>query len=1077
MSRAAVLALSLSLALAPTLFAVEAPLPRHPAPSPDGSQIAFSWQGDIWLVPAVGGQARRVTAHPAAERFPVWSRDGRFIAFASERYGNLDVFVMPTDGSSEPRRLTFASVDDVPTAFDAAGDGVLFTSRRDESTRRMPAIYRVPLVGGTETLVQAALGWWATPSADGSALAYVRGDTEWTRRGYRGSANRDLWLHRSSGEDLQLTDFEGDDDRPGWVDDRTLAFLSARAGRKNLFLLDLTSREARQLTFHDGSDVRFPRLSADGRLLAYEFEDAIWTVPAAGGEPHRLRVDVPADQVRNPRRRVRATDGATELAVSPDGKLAAFVVHGDVFVTAVVSKDDQAIAAPPTVQVTATPERERDISWSPDGARLLFASERGGFADLHTARPADEATPWTESFEFPVERLTSSPEHDHSARFSPDGKLVAFVRGKGTLVVAAADGSGEKVLLEHWEAPVCEWSPDGRWLACSVTDQDYNSEIWVLSAAGGEPYNLSRHPDEDVDPRWSPDGKRLVWATKRHGSSFDVWGAWLTRVDHERTPAEWLKYWMEKDRPKDKGGDAGGREGAGTGAAGERAEPQLPEVKIDLDDLWERARPITDLPGDEGLGLVSLDGKRLVFAADHEGERDLYSVRWDGEDLERLTTGGQAPSEVQQERESKAVFYLDEGGHIRRVGLDGSAGDPVPFAARYEVSTAVERGMVFDEAWRALQEWFYDPAFHGVDWPAQRARYRPWALAASHDDDFADVLNLMLGELNASHMGYYPPDPADPGEVTGWLGAFFDPTAGGPGLLVREVLRDSPAAREDVRLAPGERLLAVNGRPVGEHDNVHAFLADTVRQRVVLTIRAADSSERRAVVVPVSFAEQRQLRYEEWSRQRRRIVDQRSGGRLGYIHIQGMSIPSFEGFERDLYAAASGKDGLIIDVRSNGGGWTTDYLLAVLAVRRHAFTVPRGGDPKVRAYPQDRLPLAAWTRPTLTLCNEESYSNAEIFSSAFRELGRGLVVGTPTFGAVISTGATTTLDEGTVRLPMRGWYVASTGANMENNGTRPDILVEQPPAEDTSADRDTQLERAVEALLAGLESDPRFGAW
>jgi tricorn protease len=339
------------------------------------------------------------------------------------------------------------------------------------------------------------------------------------------------------------------------------------------------------------------------------------------------------------------------------------------------------------------------------------------------------------------------------------------------------------------------------------------------------------------------------------------------------------------------------------------------------------------------------------------------------------------------------------------------------------------------------------------------------------------VLDMMLGELNASHMGYRPPNPAEEGEKTGWIGAVFDPTAGGPGILVREVLRDSPAARHDVRLEAGERLLAVNGQPVDERTNVYGLFADTVEQRLALTIRGLDGSERRAVVIPTGLSEERRRRYETWVRQRRALVDRLGSGRLGYLHIQGMSIPSFEEFERDLYAAASGKEGLVIDVRSNGGGWTTDYLLAVLEVRRHAFTVPRDGEVSQRAYPQDRLPLAAWTRPALTLCNEDSYSNAEIFSSAFRELGRGLVVGSPTFGAVISTDATDLLNGGTLRLPLRGWYVASSGAPMENNGVQPGVVVWQPPDEDFAADRDRQLERAVQEFLAGIDKDPRFGAW
>jgi tricorn protease len=291
------------------------------------------------------------------------------------------------------------------------------------------------------------------------------------------------------------------------------------------------------------------------------------------------------------------------------------------------------------------------------------------------------------------------------------------------------------------------------------------------------------------------------------------------------------------------------------------------------------------------------------------------------------------------------------------------------------------------------------------------------------------------------------------------------------------VLPHSPSWRTDVGIEAGDRLLAVDGTVLSDTTNVFSLLVDTVDERVRLAVLGRDGDERTVIVEPVSFREQRRLRYDEWVRERRRLVDEWSGGRLGYIHIQGMNIPSFEEFERGLYAAADGKDGLLIDVRSNGGGWTTDYLMAVLMVQRHAFTVPRGADPSIRAYPQSRLPLAAWTRPAAALCNQDSYSNAEIFSHAFQSLQRGPLVGAPTFGAVISTGGMRTLDGALVRLPGRGWYVAPTGANMENQGAVPDVVVWQPPAEDASKTSDTQLQRAVEVLMETLDSDPRAGAW
>ncbi len=1070
----------------------EAMLARHPAPSPDGREIAFSWQGDIWVVAAQGGRARRLTANPADERHPIWSRDGSRIAFSSNRHGNDDVFVVSLTGDAPPQRLSFACYADQPEDFTPDGKAVLFSSRRDESFRRPPSLYRVPLKGGTPALEQAALGRHARFSPDGQHLAFVRGETKIFRRGYRGSANREIWSRDPEGSYRQLTHFDGDDDFPNWVGNDGLLFLSSRNGRKNLFLSTLGSDAPRALTFFDDSAARFPRVSANGRLVAFEYQDAIYTLQLPDGKPERLVIELPPDRLRAEVERKRESTGASELVVRSDGKLAAFVVHGEIFVTAIRSKEDQQIAPSPTVRVTRNAARDAQPCWTTDGKRLVFTSEINGATGLYAAHPATGEKPedWLQAFDFEIEVLIDDPaSHESRARFSPDGKHLAFQRDKGQLVVAAADGSSPHVVFDSWNLGDFSWSPDGRWLAYNANDIEYNSEVYIVSAEGGTPYNLSRHPDNDSNARWSADGRRLIWLSKRHANTMDLWGVWLTREDEERSPEGWLALWSAQKgetpkknsaniKPDSDGKNQRKRKKNSDKTAATEDKKALPKLRIDFDGLWERTRSLTALDGDEGPALFVEEGKKILFTAQLAGERDLYAVRWDGSDLERLTTGGKAPVMLQLDKKGKTVYFLSQG-KISRVSLAGKPGDPIPFEARYEIDRRAEREIVLHEGWSALNTFFYDPDFHGIDWAAQREKYLPWAREASSDADFADVMNLMLGELNASHMGYYRGGrrPADQADHTGMIGALFDPEADGPGLAIREVLVGSPAARKDVALVPGEHLLAVGGRMLSPTTNVYELFVATEGVRTPMRVRGLDGKERRVTVVPISTSAQAQLRYRTWVKQRRALVDKLSGGRLGYLHIQSMSIPPFELFERDLFAAAHGKEGLLIDVRSNGGGWTTDYLMAVLNVRRHAFTVPRDADGTSRAYPQNRLPLAAWTRPAATLCDEASYSNAEIFSRAFKNLKRGLLIGTSTFGAVISTGGMQTLDGALVRLPTRGWYDGISGENQENHGVVPDIIVSRPPEQDTSICDDDQLATAVRALLASLPSDPRSKTW
>jgi len=726
------------------------------------------------------------------------------------------------------------------------------------------------------------------------------------------------------------------------------------------------------------------------------------------------------------------------------------------------------------------------FGWSPDGKKILFTSDRNGSDDLYLATLPEGEKSWIDVPSFAITQLTNSSDEEHSPQFSPDQTLIAFIRGKGDLMLMGVDGTNQRVFIPHWSTPEFAWSPDGKWIATANSDQEYNSEIWIQRIDETQAYNVSRHPDDDMSPSWSRDGKRLVWISKRHADTFDVWGVWLAQADHEKRPSDWLTYWKEaaktkngkgeKDDEKEKTDKKKKNDKKKVDEEVEKWEPDLPTMEIDTSRLWERVEAITNLKGDEFQSLTSQYCKWVFFSAEHEGERDLYRVRWDGGKIKKLTNGGQAPGQITLSNDGKAVFYLDNKGTMKRMDLEGSPGDPIPFRARYEVNLYEERAAAFDEGWRALNQWFYDPAFHSVNWEGVKNTYRKWAIEASCEQDFSDVMNMVVGELNASHSRYGSPNQSS-GEDTGWIGVVLDPRAGGPGLLVNHVVMDSPASRKDVGLKAGERILSVNGQFLESNTNIFEHLIDTLGTELFLEIQSAEGTVRKASLTPISTDVYQQLRYLEWVRQRKALVDKYSGGRLGYLHVQSMDIPSFESFERSLFAAAHGKDGLVIDVRSNGGGWTTDYLMAVLNVKRHAFTIPRDGDPAIKAYPQSRLPLAAWTRPAITLCNEDSYSNAEIFSHAFKELKRGLLVGMPTFGAVISTGGTRLINGGWIRLPLRGWYVAGSGMNMENNGAQPDIKIPQPPSEDTSSEVDTQLEKTVSVFLENLESDPRFGSW
>ncbi len=1161
----------------PTGRADELTLPRHPALSPDGTRLAFSHQGDIWVAAVADGRATRLTAHDAYDARPFFSPDGAKIAFLSERHGNYDLFVMPAEGG-KAERLTFHSESETLHGWTGESRLLIGAARDRRYARRAPGAWTVGLDGATP----AVLGDWPAGrpalSADGRLLAYERGWGEPNRRAYRGSANSDLWVcDLTRGEHRALTDFDGNDLDPMYsADGSTLWFLSDRpcagnASGRDLGLWQVPARGgAARLVHHPGGrSLRNPNVSADGRLVVAELDAGLVLIETATGAVRGLPVFGPYDPSQPAEMDVALTQGAAQIAVSPDGESIAFVAQGDLFV---LRKHEEIRRC---ARVTAHPAAESNPVWVEDGKALLYVSERDGNAEVYRARPAKSDEPFYKSVAFVEERLTQTPEDESALLLSPDGKSLTWVVGLGRLVVGdPATLLARRTITDGFEAPDADWSPDSRWLAYAQADDDFNYEIWLAAAdlegmdpaaPGAVPFNLTRHPDNDLAPRWSPDGRRIAFTSRRLLlDETDVWLAWLRTEDVDRNARERLeaaeaaekaKEKAEKDKAKDakaaapahplagiwKGGEvtltlAAGADGVLSGkiesplhqgplqdlawdadkkelrcavgaAEGEarvevvltlgedgrlrgearRGEQNWPldlerqapdeekkEVKaepvvMDWDGIGQRVRRLTRREGNETALGWDADSDLVYFnasvgtqlAEDSAGEAGFFSVQIHEGKEERLE--GEAVGSFT--RREKEMFYA-MGGKI--FGRDAKA-VPYPFEARTRQDRRALREQVMLQAWRALDRNFYDAGFHGHDWAASLEKWRPIALAASTREDFDEMVNWMLGEMNSSHMGYSGagPGPTDPAETdatrSGELGVLWDESFPGPGRRVAEVLPESPAARAISRLAPGDVVLAVNDDEVAAVVNWDRLMGGTVDRDTLLRVLGPDGAEREVAIRPA--ASSAESLYERFRRRCRARVEEASGGRLGYVHVEAMGTGSLVEFERALADAGIGRDGLIIDVRENGGGWTTDMMLAMLMPRDHAITVPRGGGD---GYPQDRLIFARWDKPVVVLCNENSYSNAEIFSWSIRTLKRGPVVGKRTYGAVISTGGAGLLDGSFVRVPFRGWYVNDgTRTNMEGNGCPPDHPVEVLP-QDHAAGLDRQLEKAIEVGLAGL---------
>ncbi len=501
-----------------------------------------------------------------------------------------------------------------------------------------------------------------------------------------------------------------------------------------------------------------------------------------------------------------------------------------------------------------------------------------------------------------------------------------------------------------------------------------------------------------------------------------------------------------------------------------KVEKKKEPLPIDFDGLADRIHRIAIPNSHEHRLLWSPDSKKLAFRGSVGGQAGLYTVTFpDGLKPKKLsTTDGRYARWL---KEGNQIVWL-AGGTPATLSAAGKTAS-FPFKVRHVVSRRDRLEAAFDAAWRAMADGYYDPAMGNNDWDAIRAKYRPLARRCMLADELSYVVNAMLGELNGSHLGFSAREPAWKPE--GWrdetahLGIRFDPAFEGPGLKVAAIVPDTPAARVRHAIAVGDVVIAIDGQPVGRDTNLALVLTGDPNREVTLSLGGGEDEERTVRLRPTSYRNVRSKLYDVWLKRTRANVDALSDGKLGYLHVRGMNWSSFQRFEEELYKAGHGKAGLIIDVRDNGGGFTADHLLTCLTQPVHAYTSVRGGPP---GYPQDRMVYARWTKPIVVLCNQNSFSNAEIFAHAIRTLGRGRVVGVPTAGGVISTGGTQVMDVGSIRLPFRGWFLADSGEDMELNGCVPDIVVWPQPGE-LETGEDPQLEAAVEALLEDVAAAPK----
>ena len=1073
------------------ISAQEASWMRYPAISPDGTNIAFAFQGDIWIVSSTGGKAERLTNNDAYDVSPVWSPNGQSIAFASDRHGNMDVFVMPAKGGT-PKRLTYHSANEIPSAFSHDGSSIYVSTHIQDSPKNsqfpsggMGELYAISANDGRRTQILTTPAEEIAPDPTGTFLLYQdkRGGENYWRKHHTSSIARDIWMvDLKNKTHTAVIEHPAEDREPVLSGDgKTCYVLSERSGSFNVWSFPMNAPASiKQITSFTKHPIRFLTMDNKG-TLCFSYHGGIYTLDtkAPNAQPIQVKIDIINDSRRNDIAYKVLNQGATEMSLSPSGKEIAFVIRGEIYVTSV----DYEV----TKRITNTPGQERSVSFSPDGKSLLYAGERNGSWNIYQSSLTRKSEPFFyKSTVLEEIAIVETAKDEFQPRYSPDGKEIAYLENRVVLKVKNIPFGDIRTILDstynysysdgdQWY----EWSPDGKWFLVSIIDKDrWVDEVGIIDAKGKGPVrNITQSGYSDNQPKWAKNGKLFIYSSDKagfrsHGSwgaESDVYGTFLTQDAFERFKLTKDEYELLKMREKDeelsfdeqRRKDSLEKERKKGNVSIEVSEP----ITIDFDRLEERTLRFTIHSSNLADYVLSPDGERLYYLSRFEKGYDVWVQKFRDKETKLLAKLGAGSGALEQSPDGRFLYVISDG-KITRIDTSNGGQKSIGFKAEMELNAPAERAYIFDHAWRQAREKFYVSNLHGVDWNFYRQAYEPFLASIDNNFDFAEMLSELLGELNASHTGsgYRAQYSDEIRDQTAVLGAFWDESFTGPGIKILEIIDKSPLDHPKKIFQPGMIIEKIDGIPV-TLSNLDILLNRKVDKPVLISIYMPEKKtalfdfkkKYDEVIKPISFGAQEELLYRRWVLNCRNMVDSLSKGKVGYVHVRGMNSESFREAYSEVLGRHADKVGIIIDTRFNGGGWLHDDLATLLSGKQYVKLVPRGQ--LIGSEPQNK-----WQRKSVVLMNESNYSDAHFFPWTYKQLNIGPLIGMPVPGTATAVWWETQIDPTLYfGIPQVG-TIGNDGKYLENNQLEPDIKVMNLP-EDFANGIDKQIRAAVEEML------------